>query len=136
MEWGLEGQVISRPEPTDEELGVLYSGALALLFPSLQEGFGWPILEAQSCGCPVITSNRAPLTEVAGEAALLIDPENEAAAAELIAARLDSLAELREAGFENLKRFDRDRLMKRYEQFFLGACRPERPPVTGTGMER
>jgi glycosyltransferase involved in cell wall biosynthesis len=132
VELGLERQVISRPAPTDEELGVLYSGAQALLFVSLQEGFGWPILEAQSCGCPVIASNRAPMTEVAGEAALLIDPENEAAAAEAISARLDSLAELRAAGFENLKRFDRGEIMKRYEEFFLEASGTQPPPVTGS----
>jgi len=132
MEWGLERQVISAPAPTDEELGVLYSGAQALLFPSLQEGFGWPILEAQSCGCPVITSNRAPMTEVAGEAAVLIDPEDEVAAAQTIAARLDKLDELRAAGFENLKRFDRGRLMKQYERFFLEPCGPDLPTATGS----
>ena len=81
-----ELSVIEVVEPSDEDLRSLYSGAAALLFPSLYEGFGWPLIEAQSCGCPVITSNRSPMTEVAGSAALYIDPANESAAAALIAA--------------------------------------------------
>jgi glycosyltransferase involved in cell wall biosynthesis len=52
----------------------IYAGALALIFPSLYEGFGLPPLEAMACGTPVICSNRASLPEVVGEAALLIDP--------------------------------------------------------------
>lgn len=55
-------------------LPALYSGAEALVYPSLYEGFGLPILEAMSCGCPVITSNLSSTKEVAGGAALLVDP--------------------------------------------------------------
>jgi glycosyltransferase involved in cell wall biosynthesis len=54
----------------------LYSSARALLLPSLQEGFGFPILEAMAAGLPVLTSNRGAMKEVAGEAALLVDPES------------------------------------------------------------
>lgn len=57
---------------TDKLLPVAYSGANVFLFPSLAEGFGWPIAEAMACGCPVITTNAAPMTEVAGGAAFLI----------------------------------------------------------------
>ncbi len=53
----------------NQTLEALYSGASALLFPSHAEGFGWPILEALACGCPVITTAEAPMTEVGGEAA-------------------------------------------------------------------
>jgi glycosyltransferase involved in cell wall biosynthesis len=53
-------------------LRALYSEAQALLFPSWMEGFGWPVLEALACGCPVITTNRQPMTEVGGDAALYI----------------------------------------------------------------
>jgi glycosyltransferase involved in cell wall biosynthesis len=49
-----------------------YSGAKVFLFPSIGEGFGWPIAEAMACGCPVITTNAAPMTEVAGNAGFLI----------------------------------------------------------------
>ena len=55
----------------------LYNGAELFLFPSLYEGFGLPILEAMTVGCPVVTSDRGSLKEVAGEAAVLVDPENE-----------------------------------------------------------
>ena len=54
----------------------LYAGALALLFPSLHEGFGFPVLEAMHCGLPVITSNSSSLPELAGNAALLVDPRD------------------------------------------------------------
>lgn len=59
---------------SDSELTGLYQGAEALVFPSLDEGFGLPVLEAMGCGCPVITSDRSSLPEVAGGAALLVDP--------------------------------------------------------------
>ena len=52
----------------------LYRGAKALVFPSLYEGFGLPILEAMACGTPVVTSNITSMPEVAGDAALLVDP--------------------------------------------------------------
>lgn len=65
-----------------DKLGSLYKKALCLLFPSLYEGFGFPILEAMSCGTPVITSNASSMPEVAGDAALLVDPYNVNALAE------------------------------------------------------
>lgn len=58
------------------ELRLLYAAATALVFPSLEEAFGMPVLEAMAGGCPVITSNVSALPEVAGEAALLIDPKS------------------------------------------------------------
>lgn len=58
----------------DDDLPVLYSGAAAFCYPSLDEGFGLPVLEAMRCGVPVITSNRPPLLEVVGDAALTVDP--------------------------------------------------------------
>jgi glycosyltransferase involved in cell wall biosynthesis len=72
----------------------LYGAARALLFPSLHEGFGFPILEAMAAGLPVLTSDRGAMREVAGDAALLVDPEDsEAIAAALV--RLDRDATLR-----------------------------------------
>ena len=58
----------------DEDLAALYSGATAFVFPSLYEGFGLPVLEAMACGTPVITGNTSSLPEVAGDAAILVDP--------------------------------------------------------------
>lgn len=58
----------------DEELPILYAGATVFAYPSLYEGFGLPVVEAMAANCPVLTSNRSSLPEVAGQAALLVDP--------------------------------------------------------------
>ena len=60
----------------DDDLPVVYSGAALFVFPSLYEGFGLPLLEAMACGVPVITSNISSMPEVAGEAAMLVDPRD------------------------------------------------------------
>jgi glycosyltransferase involved in cell wall biosynthesis len=67
---------------SDAELGAVYRAALATLLVSRAEGFGYPVLEAMAAGCPVITSNTSSLPEVAGGAALLVDPENPGAIAD------------------------------------------------------
>lgn len=75
-ELGIDSRV--RQYPAEDELLVsLYRGAMAFVFPSLYEGFGIPVLEAFSCGCPVLLSNRSSLPEIGGEAALYFDPEDE-----------------------------------------------------------
>jgi glycosyltransferase involved in cell wall biosynthesis len=60
----------------EAKLPSLYRGAEALIFPSLYEGFGLPILEAMACGTPVVTANRTAMPEVAGDAALFVDPSS------------------------------------------------------------
>jgi len=57
---------------SNDVVEALYSHAQALLFPSLAEGFGWPIAEAMACGCPVLTTGEAPMTEVGGEVAVYL----------------------------------------------------------------
>ena len=68
-------------EPTDEQLAALLRGARCLLYPSLYEGFGLPVLEAMACGTPVVTSRGGATEEVAGGAAVLVDPRDPAAIA-------------------------------------------------------
>ena len=78
---GLEGQVAHLSDVSNEDLRAAYSLSAGLLFPSLQEGFGWPVLEAQSCGCPVFATGRKPMTELGGDAAVYFDPADVDAAA-------------------------------------------------------
>jgi glycosyltransferase involved in cell wall biosynthesis len=71
---GLESEVIFTGYVAADDLPPLYSGAVAMAFPSVYEGFGLPVIEAMACGAPVVTSQSSALAEVAGDAALLINP--------------------------------------------------------------
>jgi glycosyltransferase involved in cell wall biosynthesis len=86
-------------EPSDDELAALYRGARCLVFPSLYEGFGLPVVEAMACGTPVVTSDSGAMAEVAGGAAVLVDPRSPEAIAEGIATAASRRNELVEAGF-------------------------------------
>jgi len=104
----LAGRVDFAGHVSDERLLELYRGASCVVFPSQFEGFGLPVLEAMARGVPVACSNRPPLTEVAGDAALLFDPTSPRAIAGALAALLgdDALrARLRTAGPERAARF-------------------------------
>jgi len=104
----LEGHVLFPGYVPDEDKAALLSGAVAFVFPSLYEGFGLPVLEAQACGCPVITSTTSSPPEVAGDAALLVNPsDTEAitAAMQRIATDSGLRKTLIERGFVNVRRF-------------------------------
>lgn len=88
----LEPHVVSVVQPDDVTVRAAYAHAEALVFPSLEEGFGWPVLEAQAQGCLVFASSRAPLTEAGGRTSVYIDPEDPPAAAVTI---MSALAEER-----------------------------------------
>jgi glycosyltransferase involved in cell wall biosynthesis len=77
----LDSRIQVRSDVRNDELVALYNRAEALVFPSLYEGFGLPVLEAMACGCPVLCSNVTALPEVAGDAALFIEPRNDDAIA-------------------------------------------------------
>jgi glycosyltransferase involved in cell wall biosynthesis len=72
----LEDRVIALNSVSNEDLRTLYCAAQLLLFPSLEEGFGWPIIEAQACGCRVVIADREPMTEVGGDAAVCFKLES------------------------------------------------------------
>ena len=102
---GLAGSVHWAVEPSDEQVEAYYSLAGALLFPSLAEGFGLPMIEAQSCGCPVFASNRGPMTEIGAGSAVYFDPTDPSDGASQVLAHMDNLGELTRLGYENVKRF-------------------------------
>lgn len=111
----------------EEDLAGLYSGATAFVFPSLYEGFGFPVLEAMACGTPVICSNTSSLPEVAGEAALLVDPLNTQALASAIG-RVLADADLRAAlvgrGFEQIQKFSWEKAARETLAVLEGATGP------------
>lgn len=106
---GLEDSVVLTGSISDSILSALYSGATALTYPSLREGFGLPVVEAMSRGLPVISSNTTSLPEVCGDAATLIPPDDERAWLQAIRDVLAS-PEKRErmaaAGREQARKFD------------------------------
>ena len=90
------------------ELPILLNQSLALVYPSLWEGFGFPVLEAMACGTPVITSNLSSLPEVAGDAALLVNPYSETEitqAMQQILADDSTRSQLRSAGLDRANQF-------------------------------
>jgi len=108
-EFGLQRRVIFRPYVPPAELPDLYRGALALVYPSLWEGFGLPILEAMASGTPVLTSLGSGTQDVAGDAALLIDPTNTAMLQEGLGALLQQPSireQMRQRGLQRATLFD------------------------------
>jgi glycosyltransferase involved in cell wall biosynthesis len=105
---GEGGAVKFLPYPNYADLPALYNQAVALVFPSLWEGFGLPILEAMACGTPVITSNVSSMPEVAGTAALLVDPKSRSEIAEAMTRVADNgslSTKLSEAGIARASEF-------------------------------
>jgi glycosyltransferase involved in cell wall biosynthesis len=105
---GLSDHVMFTGYVPGEELVWWYRAAFMFVFPSLFEGFGLPVLEALACGAPTVTSNVSSLPEVAGDAALLVDPVNTEALVNAMSRLLnepDLRCRLSEAGVDQAKRF-------------------------------
>ena len=113
----LEGQVLFTGFISDEELDSLFRLCEFLVYPSLYEGFGIPVLEAMQAGTPVITSNATAMPEVAGEAAIRIDPTDVSAIAEAMSRLLQDSSlreELVTKGLERAKAFSWERTAEMY----------------------
>jgi glycosyltransferase involved in cell wall biosynthesis len=131
------GKVIFACGLSNEEVNAAYSLASVLLFPSLEEGFGWPIIEAMACGCPVITTDQAPMTEVGGDAAFYIDRNplgnnqetdcwcSEAAEMlyRVIELSPDERTQRKELGFKNVERFTTEGALDTYEKVYQQVLR-------------
>ena len=105
---GLQHRVLFPGFVADEDLSALYSSADVMVFPSLYEGFGLPVLESMACGVPVLASNISCLPEVAGSAALFVDPRDvEAMSAAMLklVSNMDLRENLRKKGFERVEQF-------------------------------
>ncbi|MFN8377213.1 MAG: glycosyltransferase family 1 protein [Anaerolineae bacterium] len=105
----------------EADLPALYTGARAFVFPSLYEGFGLPVLEAMACGTPVITSNTASLPEVAGDAALLVNPlDAQSLASGLERVIADDLLHdsLSAAGLERARQFSWDQTARQTQLIY------------------
>ena len=114
--------VMSVSDVSNEELRALYSRARAFVFPSLAEGFGWPIVEAQACGCLVLTTDLPPMNGIGGKSASLCDPQNITQAAEKLRALLKEDPAARqarvEAGLKNAERFTTAQMVEKYERLY------------------
>lgn len=102
---------------SDQEVVNLLKSARGLIFPSLYEGFGFPILEAMKCGCPVITSNIGAMKEIAGDAAICVDPystECISSAIKMLALDDDTYLRLKNDGIERSKLFTWEKSTKFY----------------------
>ncbi len=108
-------------EVPDRRLAELYRGALCLAYPSLYEGFGLPVLEAMACGTPVVTGAGGAPAEVAGGAAVLVDPLDPASIASGIEAAIGRREELRRLGIERAKRFSWEEMARRTVEVYREA---------------
>lgn len=116
--------VVTGPVPADD-LRLLYSHADCFVFPSRHEGFGFPVLEAMACGAPVVTSRTTSLPEIAGDAALLVDPTSAEEMGEAIRRVLSDAAlgdRLRQRGFARAKQFTWEAAARRTLQVYKEAC--------------
>jgi glycosyltransferase involved in cell wall biosynthesis len=113
-------RIVDLASVSNEILEALYNRAHALLYPSRFEGFGWPIIEAQACACPVVASSAGPMSDVAGAGALLHQPDDE----EAFVSDLIRLADPEErkrrsaAALENAKRFSAARMISQYREIY------------------
>ncbi|MDB5138676.1 MAG: group 1 glycosyl transferase [Mucilaginibacter sp.] len=115
----LETRIVNVIKPNHETLVALYNMCEAFIFPSFSEGFGWPLIEAQACGAPVIASNIEPMPEISNLSALHADPHDpETFSKEFLKLKNDTFkAELIEKGFKNCARFKTEIMIDKYLEY-------------------
>jgi len=114
---GCADKVIPVVKPANEILEALYNSAFALFYPSRFEGFGWPLIEAQACGCPVICSQCPPFREIVGDSVLMREVDDEDGFATDIARLAREPQErsaLRQLGLQNAHRYRPDKMISAY----------------------
>jgi len=111
---GVRQYIVETGTVDDRTLRALYSSADFLLFPSIQEGFGWPIVEAQACDCPVVTTNAAPMNAVGGSAAAYIPLDAVSQAAEAIVLGLKNRGCMVLSGRQNAALFSEEAMVAGY----------------------
>jgi glycosyltransferase involved in cell wall biosynthesis len=105
-----------------EELRSLYGSARALVFPSLYEGFGLPLLEAMAAGCPVVSSNAGSLPEICGDAGVLFEPHDPSDLARAVTEAAGRSADLQRLGLERVSQFSWERCAAVHEQAYRFAA--------------
>ena len=132
-------RIVEAGEVSNELLAALYGEALAFLFPSRFEGFGWPIMEAQLCGCPVVCSDRDPFPEVAADGALMREVEDETGFAsdlQRLATEPGLRGSLIEKGSRNVQRYQPEVMISRYLALYDQVLRLEQRRSTATAHLR
>lgn len=117
----------------DDEVAQWYRAASALVYPSLFEGFGLPPLEAMACGCPVLASSIDAVSEVCGDAAILVDPHSVEKIAEGLSQMVNNPAlrdQLRQAGLARAREFNWDNTADAILNVYAQAAARERPTAT------
>jgi alpha-1,3-rhamnosyl/mannosyltransferase len=126
----LDRDVMFLPDIPEDDLPALYSGASLFVFPSEYEGFGLPVLEAMACGVPVVCSNCSSLPEVAGNAALLVNPqgvEELAAAMSRVINQEDLSQDLRKRGLTRARNFSWEQTARETAAVYRAALEMSKP---------
>ncbi len=133
----IEDRIVQLVKPDFAMIEALYHGAVCLLFPSRYEGFGWPPIEAQACGCPVVASDIPPFAETLGDSAILKPVDDKVGMADairLLIANESFSEQVRQRGLENVRtRFQTTRMIGEYESLYRELTRNREILVTGAG---